>query len=427
MRVFARALPVLVFLWLAPAAAQQQAPPAKSITNIDSGFSVQMLRTVKADLKDNYYDKTFRGMDVDAVFAEAEQRLKAAATVNESVGIIAEVLMRLNDSHTTFLPPDRRARVAYGWHARIVGDDPYVFSVEAGSDAEKKGLAPGDRVLAWNRFQPTRQNLWQIRYLYDFIRPQSMQRILVRKPNGVEAAVDVESKVEQRPVGQTLEDLFREIMNTEGAPSDYWVTVGDTFVWRCGAFLDPKQMDLVIKQARAAKSMIIDLRGNPGGDVDAMRELASRVFDRNIRVGVEATRRGDKAVEVKGRKDAFSGPIVVLVDSASASASEVTARVFQLEKRGTVIGDRTAGAVMTSRLFPHTLGMDAIAFYATTITVGDLRMADGGLLEHTGVTPDEIVLPTAADLAARRDPALARAIAALGGTLTPAQAGRLFK
>jgi carboxyl-terminal processing protease len=139
------------------------------------------------------------------------------------------------------------------------------------------------------------------------------------------------------------------------------------------------------------------------------------------------TRKGERPVDAKGRKDAFTAPIVVLVDSASASASEITARVVQIEKRGTIVGDRTAGAVMTSQTFSHELGLDAVTFYGTSISVAEMRMRDGGALEHTGVIPDEIVLPTAADLAGKRDPALARAVAILGGTITAEQAGQLFK
>jgi len=54
-------------------------------------------------------------------------------------------------------------------------------------------------------------------------------------------------------------------------------------------------------------------------------------------------------------------------------------------------------------------------------------MSDGVSLEKRGVTPDETLLPSGADLAARRDPALARAVTLLGGTLTPEQAGAFFK
>jgi carboxyl-terminal processing protease len=143
-------------------------------------------------------------------------------------------------------------------------------------------------------------------------------------------------------------------------------------------------------------------------------------------------RKGDEPQIAKGRKDAFAGRIVVLIDSGSASASEVTARVMQIEKRGTVVGDRSAGAVMTSRFFTHTLGQDlygigSVAFFGTSITVADLRLADGRSLEKVGVTPDETVLPTGADLAAGRDPALARAITLLGGTMTAEQAGKFYR
>jgi len=53
-------------------------------------------------------------------------------------------------------------------------------------------------------------------------------------------------------------------------------------------------------------------------------------------------------------------------------------------------------------------------------------MADGKSLEHIGVTPDKVLLPAAADLAAGRDPVLSQAAALLGFTLEPEKAGALF-
>jgi carboxyl-terminal processing protease len=408
------------------AAQEQTSAPAKTISSFDRGGSLTMLTHVKRDLKDNYYDRTFHGLNVDALFDDAEQRIKAAESVNDTVGIIAEVLLRLNDSHTTFVPPDRKSRVTYGWRATMLGDVPYVTAVVPGSDAEKKGLAPGDRILFWNRYVPTRQNLWQIYYRYNFIRPQSMQRIIVRKPDGAEKAIDVESKLERREM-LDVDDLIREILKAGMVTEDREAAAGDTFVWRYTSFGDPKEIERVMKKARASTSLVIDLRGNPGGSVDTMRELASRLFDRDVQIAVETSRKGAKTIMAKGRKDAFTGPVAVLVDSDSASAAEVTARLLQIEKRGVVIGDHTAGAVMTAAMFPHTIGIDRLVFFATTVTIGDVRMTDGGALEHVGVTPDEIVLPTGADLASKRDPALATAIARLGGTMTPEQAGRLYR
>ena len=102
------------------------------------------------------------------------------------------------------------------------------------------------------------------------------------------------------------------------------------------------------------------------------------------------------------------------------------ARVVQLEKRGVVIGDRSAGAVMRSKFHPHQMGMDVAVFYGVGVTDADVIMADGKSLEHTGVVPDELILPTAKDLAGKKDPVLSRAAELVGAKVDPAKAGELF-
>jgi len=64
--------------------------------------------------------------------------------------------------------------------------------------------------------------------------------------------------------------------------------------------------------------------------------------------------------------------------------------------------------------------------YGVQVTVGDLIMGDGKSLEHVGIAPDEMLLPTADDLATGRDPLLARAAALVGAKLDATSAGKLF-
>jgi C-terminal processing protease CtpA/Prc len=64
--------------------------------------------------------------------------------------------------------------------------------------------------------------------------------------------------------------------------------------------------------------------------------------------------------------------------------------------------------------------------YGVSVTDADVIMTDGKSLEGIGVTPDEIRLPTAADLAAQRDPVLSYAASLLGVAITPEKAGAFF-
>jgi carboxyl-terminal processing protease len=155
--------------------------------------------------------------------------------------------------------------------------------------------------------------------------------------------------------------------------------------------------------------------------------MLGNVFDHDVKIADRVGRKEMKPEFAKTRgKDSFNGKLIVLVDSVSASAAELFPRVIQLEHRGTVIGDRSAGAVMESRRYSESQGADTKIFYGFSITEADLIMKDGKSLEHTGVTPDEIVIPTSKDLAAGSDPVLAHAAELAGLKIDPVAAGKMF-
>ena len=81
---------------------------------------------------------------------------------------------------------------------------------------------------------------------------------------------------------------------------------------------------------------------------------------------------------------------------------------------------------MEARHYNYQINLKTAVFYGASITEADLILTDGKSLEHTGVTPDEVVLPSAEDLASDRDPVLAYAAGHLGVQLTPEDAGRMF-
>jgi carboxyl-terminal processing protease len=184
------------------------------------------------------------------------------------------------------------------------------------------------------------------------------------------------------------------------------------------------ETDHTFEAAQKYKTLIVDLRENRGGGENQMEWVIANLIQHDQVVGNFVERHGIKEFKVSTRgQNGFSGKLVVLVDSASASASEVVARTVQIEKRGTVIGDRTAGAVGRGKMFPLTMNG---YHYAMNITIARLRFPDGADLDGVGVTPDVLLLPTASDLAAGRDPVLAAAAKLAGVDITPEAAGKLF-
>lgn len=409
---------------------------AQAINTFDRDRGRIMLGAIKNEIKKNYYDTSFHGIDLEARFKAADEKISSATSLGQVFGIIAQVLIEFEDSHLFFIPPSRAARTDYGWQMQMIGEKCYVVAVKPGSDAEKKGLAPGDEVIAVDEFGIVRDNLWKFRYLYYTLRPRPGMRVSVRSPAGQQKELDVLAQVrpgKQRldlTGGQDIWNLIRESENEDRLRRHryYDWTEGDMLIWRMPAFdLEDGGVDDIMDKANNRKALILDLRGNPGGAITTLVRLIGHFTDKDLKIGDMKRRKETKPMLAKTRGNrVFKGKLVVLVDSNSGSSAEIFARTVQLEKRGTVIGDRTAGAVMTAIHYPFQLGIDTVVFYGASVTVSDLIMSDGKSLEHTGVTPDELLLPTAADLAANRDPVLARAADLAGFKLSPEKAGALF-
>jgi len=371
----------LLLLATAPPLAAQVDHGGKGVSRETLDRARRMLATVQKDVRKYYFDSTFRGLDLDARFKEAEARLASAPTNNHLWAIIAQVLAELNDSHTNFYPPSHAAQVEYGFSMQFVGDSCYVVGVKPGSDAEKKGVRPGDQVLGIDAYRPDRRSFWTVQYVYHTLSPRPGMHLKLRGPDGVERELDAMAHVE---MGERIVDftnaatISRLIMEYDAAgrrPTQFYRSLGDSvLIWRMPRFLfdDQRNIDEMIDRARKHRALILDLRNNPGGAVVTELHLLGRLFNREVRIGERRTREGTEAVVVAPGKDPYLGLLVILVNSGSASAAEITARATQLEGRAIIVGDRTMGAVVTSRMFMHEVGHDRRVSYGASITVADV-------------------------------------------------------
>lgn len=403
------------------------------VSSTDRSMALGLLDITKDAIKNNYYDPSFHGVDLDFVFEQARERMKAAPTRDAMMLTIASAVLTLDDSHTTFIPPARAAEFEYGWRTGVIGDDVYITRVKPGSDAEAKGLKPGDKLITIDGFRPMRKNLWQMEYRYNIVAPAARVNMTILSPGDEKPRqLTIETKIEKTAGVITFRQYYERAVVKHGVFDskkvfEFQQFGDDLLIWKMRSFSVPDQfIDSAISKARGVKTLVIDLRDNGGGAVDALKRLIGFFFDKEIKVFDEKRRSETKALVAKPQSNRFTGKLIVLVGKDSASASEIFSRIVQMEKRGTVIGDRTAGAVMESKFHEVNSGFGNNLYAGASVTMADIIMSDGKSLEKVGVTPDETVLPSGKDLAESKDPVLAYAAKLAGVELTPEKAGAFF-
>ena len=169
-----------------------------------------------------------------------------------------------------------------------------------------------------------------------------------------------------------------------------------------------------LAQLRNAPGLVIDLRGNPGGSVLAVNELLSHFFVKKTELGHTTTRSGRPVsilfgaveivklkTEVEGRSDAYTGPVVILLNAGSASGSELFAGAMQAADRAVVAGEPSCGCLLGFLGYASIPGGGELAYSEVGFT-----LANGQRIEGTGVIPNHLVPLAAADLRAGRDRAL---------------------
>lgn len=411
-------------------------PPALAQGDLDEyqrGLAFRMLQKVRKVIQDNYWDPKFGGKNLDQLEYQAQSAIERATDRAQAFGAVAQFVAGLEDSHTRFFPPGLTVEVDYGWDWQMVGDDCYVVAVDKGSDAERRGLRPGDKVIAIDGLRPMRANIRVIHYVYHFLRPRQGMALNIERPDGTPAEIVFEAKLKRLPPEFRVTDLeqmraYSAAHAGSGVRHD-WKVRDSVAIWRFSGFgLRDDRLDRYMREARGYPWLILDLRGNGGGYIEALTRFLGHFTDTTFVAYTETYRDSTVAHTVEPRGGGkYAGQVLVLVDSRSASSSEITARTLQ-RMGHMVIGDRTMGAVVTAisgSLAEEASGHTVV--YGLQLTVTDVTMPDSTRLEGVGVIPNVPAIPTGADLVAGRDPAMQFALEMAGIRVSAEQAGRIWK
>lgn len=429
---------------------------AQSYTDLDRQRAQLMLDVIGKDLLKYYYDSTYGGVPLRTLIDSTRAQLGRSQSNEQSFGLIGRVFLALGNSQTWFMPPTRVATVNYGWTAQSIGDSVYLTDVDTASDAYHQGVRAGDRLLGVDGFAMERRSYEVLMYVLNGLQPRTAVTLTVASDSGpprqVHAAAavtpgkqlwDLSGARGAGDIGAVLrqqesEDELRKVHLVSATP--------DILIWRMYSLGVPiADVRTALGRAAKGKTLILDLRGNVGGGwlatmqvLDALAppsdsgRIVGRFFPRDrSQVGVVADLVGkdwqDTLYLKPDAKHAFTGQLIVLVDSKTYGRAEIVAAAVERLHLGTVLGDHTAAAMSFARAFIyHTPGLTTEA-YGAQIATADFRLADGSRIEGVGVTPDETILPSPQDLRNGDDPVLARALAMAGDTVTTAQAGALHR
>jgi carboxyl-terminal processing protease len=153
-----------------------------------------------------------------------------------------------------------------------------------------------------------------------------------------------------------------------------------------------KDLDNALKElvktnkGKQLKGVLLDLRNDPGGLLEQAVEVSDKFIEEGLIVYIEGRKKDDKPVKFNARKnDDYLGPLVVIVNEGSASASEIVAGALQDHKRAIVVGAKTFGKGSVQTVFP--LGDGS----AVRLTTAKYYTPKGRSIQAEGITPDIIV------------------------------------
>jgi carboxyl-terminal processing protease len=366
-------------------------------------------------IQERYYDPRFGGVDWQAkrtIFRNAAAR---AGGSHEFYDVLRQMIASLKDAHTRVYSPDEKFDwwnprfVTVGLAIREVEGVPTVIQVEPGSTAARTEIRPGDTIISIDDLP-----------IADFVN----QRLRASgMPNDGVARYRTVATLFDGAAGTSVKVRWstREGKRKSAVLQRYWSQrqlgfsnqrKGKTAVLRIDAFTQSVVLEFsksLPDVLDGAESIILDLRGNGGGDAEAMADIASLFLEDGINLGKFADRSGasfelqtfSKRLWRTPRLTLIKLPLVVLTSESTSSAAEILVAALRTKGRAHVIGTATCGCVLAIRnrhALPDGGVLDVSEF--------DYRTASGVRLEGAGVKPDEISLLTRADIYSRRDVAL---------------------
>jgi carboxyl-terminal processing protease len=362
----------------------------------------QIFEEVWRTVKQNYLYANFRGLDWDGMRDEYQSRIAVDQSQDAFYGDMAEMVARLDDHHSRFLPPaaaqaqDATTRgyentVGIGVLTQPKQDGAFIQLVFPDSPAARADLRPRDRIIAvdgrpyvasdGDLHGPARTTV-----RLNVVRPGEKPRDVVLVRQEIQGRIAPSYRRFPGDIGYV------------GIPT-LWVNDMDEQV--SGALTE------LVADGRL-HGLILDVRANGGGWSKVLSGILSHFVRGQVGMFFDQRHIRPLVIEPPAGPDLRGLPLVVLVDGDTASYAEVLAAILQRENGALVVGTPTAGN--TETIYAYTLRDGSRLWLAQE----GFRLQNGTNLEGAGVQPNSIVDVDWTRYSEDDDPQLLEALRLLG-------------
>lgn len=413
-----------------PVFASRSAIASPSLAPLTAKDRADVFDDVWEIVNEKYYDSGFNGVNWQSVRDNYRPQIDRVDNDDEFYGVLKRMVGELHDAHTRFsTPAERRERerlqaVSAGVSIFEVESKPVVVWVEPHSDAARAGVEEG-MIVVTIEGEPVADKLAEARARVagsstDRAVRLRIYRMIIEGEPGTTLRMTL-----ARADGSTIDvALTRRVVPDTAVVTSRRLPSGLGYV-RLTLWKSPVRKDFkkALRQLADAPGIVLDLRGNPGGEAEEVEKIASYFFNTHVSLGKFFSRSG-KAIYLRTDDDdqVYKGPVAILMNEGSGSGSELFAGVMQESDRAIIVGRRSCGCVLGISRYRKLKGGGELA-----VSEFGYQSPSGQSFEGTGVIPNKPVELTISDLQHHRDAALEEAekiLKARGETRTNSRSAR---
>ncbi|MEL7478935.1 MAG: carboxy terminal-processing peptidase [Pseudomonadota bacterium] len=324
--------------------------------------------------------------------------------------VVMNAFARSIEAHTSYLSPRRAEQFKMDMDLELEGigavlgyDEDYtvIRSLVPGGPADKsEKIKPDDKIVGVAQEGEEFVDVigWRLDNVVD----------LIKGPKGTKVRLQYLKGSDTHGTPKVVEIVRDKIkLEDRAAKSDVFEAKYSDLTSKIGVIEIPSfynnlskdvKVELTKLKEQNVDGIVIDLRQNGGGSLYEATQLTGLFIDQGPVVQIHTAYNRVEAQKDRDGITFYDGPITVLVDRYSASASEIFAAAIQDYGRGVVIGEQTFGKGTVQQHRPLAKNYDLFSnqLGSVTYTIAKFYRINGGSTQHKGVVPD-ILLPSAID------------------------------